>query len=373
MIQLRFLITTVGFAFIFTSCGVRKPSKRNEVNRLRFIGEKVISVNQFKGTEFGGLSSIDYYDGKWYAISDDAKNPVRFYTLRLRYDENNFTEAVVEDVTFITNGKGMNFAPASTDPEALRFDAINGTFIWASEGQINKGINPSVREITQQGSQIRKLPLPELFTISKITKTGPRHNGTLEGLSLTADGNGYWLSMELPLQQDGNLPELEGTLAPTRITHLEKNSGKIHYQFVYMLDNVARQARPASGFKVNGVVEILAVSDKKLLVLERSFASGWQNGGNDVKIYKIDVSEATDVKNLQQLKKATYTPVKKQLIFDFESIRAKLTNSILDNIEGMAFGPDLPNGNKSLVVIADNNFNEFSKQLNQIIVFEVLP
>jgi hypothetical protein len=41
-----------------------------------------------------------------------------------------------------------------------------------------------------------------------------------------------------------------------------------------------------------------------------------------------------------------------------------------DNIEGVTFGPLLPNGHKTLLFIADNNFNPFEKA--QILLFEVI-
>ena len=62
---------------------------------------------------------------------------------------------------------------------------------------------------------------------------------------------------------------------------------------------------------------------------------------------------------------------KKTLLLDFSSVRSELTSGIVDNIEGMTFGPELENGHKSLVFISDNNFNAFGTQLTQIILFEV--
>ncbi|MBK7559251.1 MAG: esterase-like activity of phytase family protein [Chitinophagaceae bacterium] len=41
-----------------------------------------------------------------------------------------------------------------------------------------------------------------------------------------------------------------------------------------------------------------------------------------------------------------------------------------DNLEGITFGPPLPNGNRTLICIADNNFNILEKA--QILLFEVL-
>ncbi|XLS30388.1 esterase-like activity of phytase family protein [Flavobacteriaceae bacterium M23B6Z8] len=356
------------------SCSSNDDADNSNIEALRFIGEQVIAPSEIEGTAFGGLSSIDYANGKWYAISDDSNTPIRFYTIDLEYDAEVFEEASVEGVTFIKNEDGTQFESGKVDPEALRLDPATGTFIWASEGQINEGISPSIREIDISGTQIRELPLPSLFSaISSSENSGPRQNGTLEGLSLSKDNKGYWVAMELPLKQDGEAPALSDTNAPVRITLLDRFSGKVKKQFVYQLENIVRDSNPPGGFSINGLVEILALNDRSFLVLERSFATGYSDGGNNVKIYKIDASEATDVKDSEQLSQGSYTPVTKTLLFDFESIRSQLTDGIVDNIEGISFGPDLPNGNKSLVVVADNNFNAFGAQLNQFIVFEVIP
>ncbi|MEL6141955.1 MAG: esterase-like activity of phytase family protein, partial [Bacteroidota bacterium] len=106
-------------------------------------------------------------------------------------------------------------------------------------------------------------------------------------------------------------------------------------------------------------------------VLERSFSTGYDDGGNDVKIYQVDASMATDVSGIDALAGASYTPAIKTLLFDFESVRSQLTDGIVDNIEGITFGPDLPNGKKSLLLVADNNFSAFGPQLNQVILMEV--
>ncbi len=46
------------------------------------------------------------------------------------------------------------------------------------------------------------------------------------------------------------------------------------------------------------------------------------------------------------------TPVTKTLIYDFDVL-----GLTLDNLEGLAFGPTLPDGRQSVVVVSDNNFS----------------
>ncbi|WP_259337315.1 hypothetical protein [Staphylococcus succinus] len=40
-------------------------------------------------------------------------------------------------------------------------------------------------------------------------------------------------------------------------------------------------------------------------------------------------------------------------------------------MEGMTFGKKLPNGNDSLVLVVDNNFNKTQK--TELLAFEVIP
>jgi hypothetical protein len=98
------------------------------------------------------------------------------------------------------------------------------------------------------------------------------------------------------------------------------------------------------------VVEILPLATDKLLVMERSFAVG---AAPDfaVKLYEADLSAATDVSNLPALAGTTYTPVAKKLFLDVGTTGI----SRVDNLEGMTFGPNLPNGNRSLVLVSDDN------------------
>jgi hypothetical protein len=42
----------------------------------------------------------------------------------------------------------------------------------------------------------------------------------------------------------------------------------------------------------------------------------------------------------------------------------------IDNVEGVTFGPLLPNGHKTLIFVADNNFSADEK--SQLLLFEVL-
>ena len=378
----KYMYPIVILLLLFTACGDDDNNTDDNdgvtISSLRFIGEQLIPDGELlDGEVIGGLSGIDYANGTYYMISDAPDAPIRFYTAALNFNEESFSEVTVLSQAELLNSDSNSFESTQADPEAIRFDPETGLIVWTSEGYVNEeGINPFVREASVSGEYVGGFEIPVLFQVNEADDEGPRNNGTFEGLSLSTDGLGYWVAMELPLIQDGPAPVFEmDTESPVRISYINKATGQFGRQFAYELDPVVR----SGGFTVNGVVEILEYDKDRFLVLERSFATGYDDGGNDVRIYDVNAGNATDVSSFAALAGEDYTPATKTLLFDFESIRSQLstlpgeTAHIVDNIEGITFGPDLPNGNRSLILVADNNFSAFGPQLNQFIVLEVLP
>jgi hypothetical protein len=354
--------------FFLWNCSSTKNTSKIKISSLHFIGEQVIPANTiFQNTKVGGLSSIEYANEKYYLISDDKDKPIRFYEMKLDYNQNDFNDVTITKVIKIeNNSKGI-------DPESLRFDKNSTHFYWTSEGYSRKGINPTVFEIDKNGKAVKTHQTPKIFQAKYNTKTyGTRRNGTFEGLSMSINPDFYWVGMELPLKQDGEEPLLEKGNYPIRISKINKKTDELIFQFVYQLDKIPKNSIPENKFIVNGCPEILEIDENRFLFLERAYASGHKDGGNTVKIYLVDSSKASDVSKINSLTENTYAPAKKTLLFNFDTIRNQLTNGIVDNIEGISFGKTLANGNKTIVVVSDNNFNKFNPQLNQLIVFEVL-
>ena len=356
-------------------------STAKEIHGLRFIGEQTLTSRMdYQGTTVGGLSSIDYHDGTYYLISDDAASdsdafngPIRFYTASFDITENSFGSVSIDSVVELKNSDQNSFGAGAADPESLRIDPESGNLVWVSEGFINADVQPFIREQKTDGSYVRDFDLPEIFKKpTGESATGPRHNTSFEGISLSHDGKGYWAVMEGPLQQDGDAPSFTSAGAPVRVVYFNKTSGEVERQFALDLNPETRiHAQPGFPFEVNGMVEILEYAADKFLLLERSYATNYKDGGNNVKVYRVDASEATDVNSITPLDNTVVTATKTE-IFDFEAIRHQLTDNIVDNIEGITFGPQLANGNRTLVMVADDNFSAFGPQLNQFVAFEVL-
>ncbi|SHL88851.1 Uncharacterized conserved protein [Chitinophaga jiangningensis] len=369
-------------AIIFTSCSTTRKSASlpPAIGQLRLIGKQVLPHNMpFEGTNTGGLSGIDYdaQRQQYYLICDDRSdlNPARFYTAKLYFNEQSFDSVRITHVTTLLQGDGKAYPnkfsnPAHTpDPEALRYNARYDFMVWSSEGErivhAKDTIlaNPGLTIMKRNGQYVDTFALPAIFRM-QASNNGPRRNGGFEGLAFSADNKQMFVSLEEPRYEDGPRADVDVHNAVTRILRYDVASRKPLAQYAYQLDPVAYPPVSKDSFRINGIADILYLGTSKLLVLERSFSVGVKDC--TIKLYIADLSEATDVSEINSLPGNNYTPVKKQLLYNFEQL-----HTYIDNIEGVTFGPLLPNGHPSLVFAADNNFS--AAEESQFFVFEVIP
>lgn len=378
----RFALASFAAAALLGGCAALPPERSSaaSIDHLRLIGEQRLPWRPaFQGTVVGGLSGIDYdpVHGDWIMISDDRSdlNPARYYRARLHYDDKAFTGIEVTGVHSLLQPDGSVYPSGKeyakrgsgvvSDLESLRIDPQDGSIWYTSEGDVKLGMNPFVRRAAPDGRFLAELPLPRLFDVDKEERFGPRDNQAFEGLSFAPDGKTVWVALEGPLYQDGPVPDPTHG-AVNRITHFTRG-GAVLGQYVYPLG--ALPAAPGKGKNAdNGISELLAISPTRLLALERAGIENDQGVYTTyVRIYEIDTAGATDVSSLQTLAGASYRPATKRLVLDLNAIGLPR----VDNLEGMAFGPVLPNGHASLVLISDDNFSK--KQVTQVLVFDVVP
>jgi hypothetical protein len=345
---------------------------------LRLIGEqRLASRLSFKDTVVGGLSGIDYdpRSGEWIMESDDRSEigPARFYSARLDYDDHAFRSVSLSDVHYFRQADGTPYPGAATvqalggevpDIESIRFDPLEGSIWYSSEGDRKRNHQPFVRQASADGGLMKDLPMPAMLRAWPTREAGPRSNLSFEGLAFAPDGRSLWLAMEAPLYQDGPVAT-PAAGAMVRISRFDRD-GRMLRQFAYPIDAIAH-APPAGRFADNGVSEILAIDEQHLYVIERS---GVQDAAGDftfyIKLYEVDFSGATDVASLPTLQGATYTPGRKRLVLDFGTLGLPYVG----NIEGMSWGLPLGGGRESLVFVADDNF--LSREVTQFLVFEVM-
>ena len=251
---------------------------------------------------------------------------------------------------------------------------LSGNYVWVSEGDRAltavppRIIDPFIREVSPDGSHLRSILWPSAFKMSTDNK-GPRGNAVFEGLTFLPDGSKLAVLAEGPLQEDGPAPTVDAG-ATARLTVITHATGAMA-QYAYPIERVQAAPVPAGSFTVNGPSELLALTATRFLVLERSFSVGVV--GNQVRLYEIDLTGASNVLNVPALSGEPFTPVSKRLILDFETLKDTLGG--IANLECLTFGPKLANGHDSLVVVADDNFPtaDSPTDRNQFLVFEVIP
>jgi hypothetical protein len=346
---------------------------------LKFLGATTIPNDaKVDGTLVGGLSGLDYEpaSGAWVLISDDKSDhaPARFYLGRIEL-ANGAPKVSLDHAVVLQQADGKPYPDAKAggevpDPESIRFDPSGSALWWSTEPDRKLGVSPFVRETARDGKFLANLALPGMFAVHKDEERGSRHNLGFEGLSFTPKQDALWLGMESALYEDGPIATTSaGTVA--RFSKFDRN-GKLLAQYAYPVDPI--QAVPTGLGADNGVSEILALDDDRLLVLERSGVSRadgiWTMY---IRLYEAEVGDATDVAAIPALAGASYKPMTKHLIADLSKLPELGSPALprIDNIEGMSFGPDLPNGHRSLVMVSDNNFNPL--QITQFLAFEVLP
>ncbi len=312
------------------------------------------------GFRVGGLSAIARAaDGTWLAVVDnEGETPARVFRLAFTVSESGVApppgktllEVPVAAIPLV-DVDGKSFDGKSLDAEGLAVEP-SGEMLIASE------IEPSIREFSPAGKALRSLPVPELFLAGK--GRGVRNNLGFESLALASGGDALWTANERALQQDA--PDDMKRPSPVRLLRYERRGGGFvpGAQFVYEVEPIRRTG---VGFQTHGLSELLALPGGDLLALERELVEG---RGFEIRIYRVSLAGATDVSGMESLAGASYVPVRKTLVYDFGR-----SGFVPDNIEGMAFGPNLPDGSATLVLVSDDNFNPLEK--TQIVALRFRP
>jgi len=311
------------------------------------------------------------------------------------------------DTRFFKNEKGQNFtgsafAFSNTNPlDTLRLDpegvtiGPDGTFFISDE------YGPYIFNFDRQGHLRRRVPVPAKFALDlfhagatghqsgeidsggnslelypDFNHLGRQANRGMEGLTITPDGRTLVGMMQNALLQDNALI-LDANGLPSRqsvnnrILTIDLVTGETH-EYIYTLD-ASNQGR--------GTNEILAINNHEFLVLERDnrtlvptpvIPPPTAQNPNLKSIFKVDLNEAgvTDVKDIVGIpaSKAALASATPPIVPLTKTVAINLLNSnyvvgngktvkdvIAEKIEGLAWGPDLPNGHHVLYVISDND------------------
>jgi hypothetical protein len=345
---------------------------------------------------FGGFGSALAYSGfdrLFVAVPDrgpfDGRTDVpyrdRMHFLRLTAKVGqpfpNVTTTLLE-TRFLKSGRRSLVGDSSDferrfDPEGVAVGVL-GTILVSDE------YGPYINEFLSTGQLLRRIRVPEKFFIENpsgdidadgnslelypgLNISGRQANRGMEGLTISPSGRYVFGLMQNALIQDNGLnsstpPGRRGL--NNRLLRVDLLTGRSK-EYVYTVDAI-NQGR--------GVNEILAINDHEFLALERDNRSLVPTPPNAAqtpnlkRIYRIDVQGATDVSDVDvlpetgaELAALSIVPVSKGLFIDLldASYKVNATQTIKDVIaekmEGLAWGPDLPDGRHLLYVVSDND------------------
>jgi 3-phytase len=343
--------------------------------KFEYYGETSIPhAQKFQKTTIGGLSALAWANSTLYALSDDkgTVNEPRFYEFDLKISGKEI-KLIPKAVRFINGLPKENGRVAGLDPEGIARYA-DGEILISSEGNNNAKPRemPRVFRVNSKGKWIDDLPVPDKYLpeLTGLQRKGIQNNLAFEGLSMWQDGQFVFTSIENCLTQDLGL--LDGDQGNwIRILKFQdegKRNYKAAHEFAYKVDPLKNTEAGAEVFR--GVSEILTVSESKLLVLERGLRVQAKGLSYSVALYLADLSKATDTLAMEKLSIGKFTGVEKTKLVDFEADLAKVRkNKKVDNYEGLAWGPTLPDGRRSLLAIVDDNFAK--TQTTELMVFAV--
>ncbi len=269
---------------------------------------------------------------------------------------------IAVNITTLLNDNGQKFRAGESDTEGIALTHKETVFI-SSEGDAAKLINPFIKEFSlSSGREIATLPISNKFLPDKSGQQGIRNNLAFESLTITPDNKHIFTATENALIQDG-VAAKPNIGSPCRILQYNLVNNQLEKVFLYQTEPVSPFLNFTGKF-ASGLPDLLALDNQgHFLSLERSFTGL----GFAISLFQVSLEGADDIHNIDSIltvDSKNIKPVQKKLLLDLRTL-----DVLLDNIEGLTLGPKLPDGQQSLILISDNNFN--SLQRTQILAFKI--
>nr|WP_315204220.1 esterase-like activity of phytase family protein [uncultured Albidiferax sp.] len=328
-----------------------------------------------------GFFSDIYFDPQrnaWWGLSDrgpgggliDYATRVQRFTLDIDPATGAIARFQVAQTVLFTDAQGQAFnglapQPAhqlgrALDPEGLVVHPRTGHFLVSDE------YGPSLLEFNATGQFVRAFTIPtNLLPRNAATgvanhdgdtgnTAGKRHNRGFEGLAISPDGAFAYAMLQSPMLDEGGAKD--GRFA--RIVKFDTATGQAVAQYAYLLD------RAGQG---QGISALVAINHDSFWVLERNnrgVGAGAALATPDKRVYRIHLAGASDVSNTVLPATGAALPTGVVAVAKSATVIDLATNTLpaLGNLspekwEGLAIGPQLPDGRFLLLAGTDNDYS----------------
>jgi hypothetical protein len=319
------------------------PAETRRALQVADAGTSLVAMPPESPRELSGLAWAG--GDLFYAVSDSDR-AVHPFTIDVGSADGRVLSVTRREPIALFDQEGR--PSGGTDLEGVAFDPASSTIAVVNESGYGQPGRSILIYRAADGRQLGAIDLVGTHFESA------RIRGGLGLESLARLGETVWTANEEALNGDGPRSNGQrGTLV--RLTRFDK--GQPTGQWAYPTERTGG-ALPYFNTNMGGVVDLVALADSRLLVLERATAASQgpgDFGGFINRIYLVDVSTGTNVLGqtvLEPLEAGRdYRPVKKQLLW---SRLFSLLNGPT-NFEGMALGPALADGSRSLLLVSDND------------------
>ena len=269
--------------------------------------------------EAGEYSGITHISGHRYAVVHDKLKGggIVFFSIPVDdYGNVGMVRMQKADGTVAAGGKAQ-------DCEGIAFVPSAGTLFVSTENQEIRGYDLAGRE---NGKSLR-VPV-DLKDIQS--------NRGFEALAYSEATDRLWTTTESPLKKDAFLPRLLRLQSFT-------TDGEPAERFLYQMEEPTQSETGTQAY-VHGVSALAALDDGRLIVLEREVyvprGGFWDKlTGSFTKVDLFLVDPVHDTAGL----------LRKSLLCSFRTSALDLAN-----YEGMCLGPTLPDGRRTLLLVADS-------------------
>lgn len=263
------------------------------------------------------LSGIVWTGGDSFVAVSDKKKALVPLTLKI--------DAATGRIASGEIGEPVPVPADARDFEGVAYVAATQTFYISAES------GSTVLRFRPGQPRAERLPVPPIFAQA-------RKNLSLESMTWSDTAQQFWIANEEALLPDGPL----ATPDTGSLVRLQRFDAKFRptAQYAWRTEPAAFRFHGAG----SGVSDLCLLPDGSLIVLERGFGAG----GLHLRLYLADFQNATDTSPLPALADASAClPARKILLLD------RATGFV--NFEGLTLGPQLADGTRSLIVIADSN------------------